>query len=292
MQELVSIVIPTFNRAECIKECIENIKLQTYANIEIIIVDDGSKDNTEKIINEMEDDSILYYKFIENQGACAARNMGVNLAKGKYIAFQDSDDLWDKTKITKQVEYLEKNDLDIVFCSMNVMENDKIKFVIPDRKIPEKELYKKLLLKNFVSTQTILGKRQCFIEEEFDRDMPRLQDYDLMLRLVPKFKVGHLNEALVYQKFSENSLSHNAEKLEKALDRLAIKYKNISGLANHLYVECGYRNYFLNYGLNSKGLFKKALKNKFTIKAFLLYLVPNLILNKYINRRQGKGIKE
>ena len=285
MQELVSIVIPTFNRGKCIKECVENIKLQTYKNIEVIVVDDGSKDHTDQIFKEMKDDKLLYYKFEENQGACVARNKGVELAKGKYIAFQDSDDLWERTKIERQVEYLEERNLDIVFCSMNVMENEKIKFVIPNRNIPEKELYKELLQKNFISTQTILGKRQCFVEEKFDRYMPRLQDYDLMLRMIPKYKVGHLNEALVYQRFSENSISRNSEKLEKALDRLAIKYKNISGLANHLYVECGYRNYFLKYGLDSKKLFRKALKSKFTVKALLLYIIPNLILDKYINIR-------
>jgi len=104
---LVSIIIPTFNRAHYLLEAINSIFAQNYKNIEIIIVDDGSTDNTSKIINLH--NKQLHYIYQENGGQAAARNKGIAIAKGKYLAFLDSDDLWTSNKLHKQIRYMQKH---------------------------------------------------------------------------------------------------------------------------------------------------------------------------------------
>lgn len=105
--ELVSVIIPTYNRANLILQAVKSVLNQTYKNFEIIIVDDGSSDNTEDVINVIHDNRIRYIKHAINKGASAARNTGIREAKGKYIAFQDSDDHWLPDKLEKQVKRIE-----------------------------------------------------------------------------------------------------------------------------------------------------------------------------------------
>ena len=118
--EKVSIIIPTYNREKSISKSIKSVLNQTYNDLEVIVVDDGSTDNTEKIIKGIKDTRIKYIKLDKNKGACYARNVGIKKATGKYIAFNDSDDIFHKTKIEKQVMYLKKCNSDLNFCKMKI----------------------------------------------------------------------------------------------------------------------------------------------------------------------------
>ena len=99
-----SVVIPTYNREKTIIRAIESVLQQTYHDVEVVVVDDCSKDNTVQIVKGQysSDTRVLLYKQPQNQGACAARNKGVELCHGKYVAFLDSDDLWMPDKLEKQ----------------------------------------------------------------------------------------------------------------------------------------------------------------------------------------------
>ena len=110
-EDLVSIVTPTYNCGKFITETIESVIGQTYKNWEMIIVDDCSKDNTQEIVKKYlkNDKRIKYIKFEKNQGAAIARNTAIREAKGRYIAFLDSDDLWSKDKLEKQINFMKKN---------------------------------------------------------------------------------------------------------------------------------------------------------------------------------------
>ena len=288
MSELISIVVPTYNRGQVIAQCIQNLKEQTYSDLEIIVVDDGSTDNTADIMETLTDSVVHYYRMEKNQGACAARNRGVELAAGNYIAFQDSDDLWKNDKLEKQMKYLLENKLDVVFCSMERLKEGEKPYVIPERKMESHMLMKELYKCNFISTQTLLGKKECFQQEPFDLKLPRLQDYDLMLRIVPRYKVGHLPEILVEQRVGQDSISTSPQKLKAAIIRLSEKYKNLDGFNYSLFMETGYRNYFAGYGFNSKALFRRAWGEKKTVKAFLLCLIPDFILRPYVRKMHGK----
>lgn len=111
---LVSVIIPTYNRATFLLDAINSVQNQTYPNIQIIVVDDGSTDNTRHLVADLE--NVEYY-YQENQGQGAARNLGLSKAKGEYITSLDSDDAWHQSFITESVACLEKNDLDFVFSN-------------------------------------------------------------------------------------------------------------------------------------------------------------------------------
>src|SRR3989338_9975584 len=105
---LVSVVIPTYNGSRFIKETIQSVLDQTYTNIEAIIVDDGSKDNTPDIVKSINDSRIIYIRQ-ENAGVSMARNNGINISKGEYIAFLDHDDVWLPCKLERQLLLFKEN---------------------------------------------------------------------------------------------------------------------------------------------------------------------------------------
>ena len=116
LKDKISVIIPTYNRAKSIIDSINSVLKQTYHNLEIIIIDDGSTDNTESLISNLNDDRIKYVKLNENKGANFARNEGIKIASGKYITFQDSDDLYHLDKIERQYKNLIKKKSDFDFC--------------------------------------------------------------------------------------------------------------------------------------------------------------------------------
>lgn len=218
---MISVIIPSYNRGYIIKRSLESILNQTYKNIEVLVIDDNSNDNTYEVVNSIKDSRIRYIKLNENNGACYARNYGVRLAKGEYIAFQDSDDIWYENKLEKQLEYLDKNKLDIVSCKMYIHQDKKNNIVFPRSiNINKKSIY----FENFISTQLLLGKKECFIKDPFNTQLPRFQDWELAIRLVDKYNIGILNEILCEAYIQENSISRNPQKAIEALE--IIKYNH------------------------------------------------------------------
>lgn len=121
--KLVSIIIPTFNRATLVVEAIKSVKAQTYPSIQLIVVDDGSEDNTAQLVAQFEE--VEYYRQ-ENKGQASARNLGLKYAKGEYIATLDSDDIWFSEFLSDSIKCIEKHNLDFVFLnwiSMDGKEN-------------------------------------------------------------------------------------------------------------------------------------------------------------------------
>lgn len=110
MQDLVSIIMPSYNTAQYIKDSIESVRSQSYTNWELIIVDDCSTDNTDEVVAGIIDNRIRYLKNETNSGAAVSRNRALREAKGRWIAFLDSDDIWDSEKLNKQINFMEKND--------------------------------------------------------------------------------------------------------------------------------------------------------------------------------------
>ena len=276
---MISVVIPTYNREKTIKRAIDSILNQTYKDIEIIIVDDCSKDNTEEIIKQYKDNRIKYIKLDKNSGACAARNKGIELAKGQYIAFQDSDDYWKSDKLEKQLENMKKEKSDIDFCEINVKgESQKNKTIIKPtkkdlRRIKKIGVKKALCYQNFISTQAVIAKRECFCESKFDITLPRLQDYDMFFRLSSKNKISITQEPLVDLYVQDDSISKNPQKLINALN---IMYKkdysiNISeekifkASVNRILGDC----YKKEDKKRAKEYYSKALKYKFDFKVMV-----------------------
>ncbi len=193
---LVSVIIPTFNRGYLITKAIESVLKQTYTNLELIVVDDSSTDNTPWIVKNY---PLKYVKFSQNRGVSLARNRGILKAKGEFLTFLDSDDLFLPQKIARQIQFLEKNPF------FKLVQTEEIWFK-GEKRLNPKNYHKKAegyfldraIKLCVVSMSTLLVKKEVFKEVGlFDETFPVCEDYEFFLRVALKFPIGLIKEPLV-----------------------------------------------------------------------------------------------
>ena len=221
----VSVVIPTFNRADTIGDSIKSVLEQTFKDFEVIVVDDGSTDGTESVVAAFGDSRIKYI-MQDDAGACAARNNGIRHANGEYIAFQDSDDYWMPRKLERQLQNISLHDSKIDICKMHSAGLPKDEYEPCRQAIEANFSYEYLLGRNFVSTQMILARHELFEDNLFDVKIPRFQDWDLMLRLLRDYKLSYTDEVLVERYISADSISQNVHKALEAYSLIEKKYSD------------------------------------------------------------------
>lgn len=221
MGEMVSVIIPTYNRAQLIKRAVVSVLKQTYRDFELIIVDDGSQDETEeiidKIIKETQGDRIRYIKLDRNQGVSHARNVGIQEAKYEYIAFLDSDDEWMPLKIELQMQKMLNADKEValVFCRMGGKKRDsEERYVCPPENVPKEilvgNLFSGLLQQNVIGTPTMLVRKECLKQVGgFKESLRCIEDWEMILRLARKWKIEFVDEQLVEVYKTEGSISVN-----------------------------------------------------------------------------------
>jgi len=242
---VVSVIIPTFNRALTIDRAIMSVLNQTYPDFEIIVIDDGSTDNTKEKINNLSDIRIKYINHPENKGAAAARNTAIKKAKGKYIAFLDSDDEWLPQKLKEQVNTIMRTaeKVGVVYTGTYRKIKDKT-YYIPNPKIDKKEgdIYKNLLLgKYLVPTPSAMVKKSVFEKlGVFDESLPARAELDLWLRISKKYHFKYISKPLVISHYTEKSLSTNRVLISNALFLIMKKhsrdfFRNKAALINILY---------------------------------------------------------
>lgn len=238
-RDKISVIIPTFNRGHLIIKSIKSVLNQTYPNIEVLVVDDGSTDNTEKLIKNFGSNRIKYIKIKKNLGASHARNIGIINASGRYISFQDSDDVYHIDKLEKQYNNLIKEKTDFDFCKINLHFNEKVNITFPMTKqetnLNLKKYEEEMCNGNYISTQSILVKKSFIKKYLFDTRFPRLQDYDLVLRMIPNLKVSYTNEILVDLYREKDSIGNSQNKLNESLNLLLNKKYNIKCNIEHIY---------------------------------------------------------
>jgi len=207
---LISVIIPTYNRANFLPNAILSVINQTYQNWELIIVDDGSTDNTKHIVEEfIKKDSRIKYFYQENKGQPFAMNTGIKLSKGKFIAFLDDDDEWYLEKLEKQIEFLNKDE-NIVLVFSDVIIRGGYLDGMRSSEVSKPYcgyVYPKLLLRNFLTASSVVIKRKVLDEMGyFDTfhciKITQTQDYDMWLRIAKKYKIGYVPEVLVKYNFS------------------------------------------------------------------------------------------
>ncbi len=210
---LISVIIPTFNRASYLPKAVESVISQTYKKWELIIVDDCSTDDSYfSVLPFMKDKRISYYTLKRDSGSFGvsyARNFGIGKSRGEFLAFLDSDDYWLPEKLEKQLDFMVKNCADI--CQTEEFWLRKGKIVNP-RKIHKKisgNIFEKSLLLCIVSPSAVMIKKSVFNEVGcFDENMPACEDYDLWLRASLRFEFGLLPEKLIVKRGGhDNQLS-------------------------------------------------------------------------------------
>ena len=236
---LVTVGVALYNHNKYIVQCLESIIGQTYSNIEIIIVDDGSTDNSFQLAKqylESQDLNKNYQIFRHfNQGICYTQNKIAKMAKGKYISFIGSDDFWFENKITEQTDFLEKNnDLALVHSSsIKVDKNGKKKGVInPVNKINSGNLFKALIDgSGIINTPSHLYRTSVYKDIGYYDANFKFEDLDFWLRLTKKFKIGFINTYHTYYRRHKNNFSANNQKLLFYHKELLKMYlKNITDL--------------------------------------------------------------
>lgn len=207
---LVSVVIPVFNREEFVGAAIQSVLKQSYRHFEIIVVDDGSTDNTKDVVSSYGD--AVRYVYIDNSGPSVARNVGIRIAKGDYIAFLDSDDLWDSQKLKVQMKEFENDKaLGALFTNARYInsEGSIIKesmagkdYVFSGNFLLEVSAYR------FPHASDTILLRKIVLENcgIFNESLRLAEDIDLWVRIALKYKVGYINEVLASIRVHQVSL--------------------------------------------------------------------------------------
>lgn len=231
----VSVIIPTYNRKQLLMRAINSALSQTLNDIEVIIVDDGSTDGTSDLFANAQE-ARVYYHQMPHRGACAARNVGLDLAKGKYIAFLDSDDVWLPSKLEKQYKQLEESGADVVCCAFERYDSECGIRVPGKEKEQHRINYRQLLGGNCVSTQTLFGRSECMKATRFDETFPRMQDWEYAIRLAATWKLVFFPDVLAKLYVQPDSISRKPELGLKAMRLLLKKYRYefVESMANTL----------------------------------------------------------
>ena len=244
MNSLVSIITPSYNSSKFIKDCVNSVFSQTYKNWEMFIVDDCSEDNSKEIISELSTkDKRIKPIFLEkNVGAAEARNTAIRQSKGKYVAFLDSDDLWNPKKLEKQLSFMNKNEIVFSYTNYQLMsENgeDISNFI----SAPEKMTYDSYLKNTIIGCLTVIIDR----EKSGEFEMPNIcssHDMALWLLIMRKgFDAYGLDENLA--RYRIVSTSNTANKWRAAKDVWMV-YRQFEKLSFFYSIWC-----FLNYAFNA-----------------------------------------
>ncbi|MCI1279530.1 MAG: glycosyltransferase [Nitrospira sp.] len=222
----VSVVIPTYNCARFLGQTIDSALRQAYRDFEIIVVDDGSTDDTQQVVAGY--GKTIRYVYQSNQGASAARNVALSIASGEFIAYLDADDLWIADKLSRQVEYMVAHPA-CGFLHTEVSVIDEQNKVLhtrfnyeTNRPVPQGLCIRELLLRSHIQTLTVLERRTAFDDAGmFDLRLPVAQDYLHWLGVVLRgYEVGYLAEPLGQYRWRAGSLMSSQRRLVEDFVRI------------------------------------------------------------------------
>jgi teichuronic acid biosynthesis glycosyltransferase TuaG len=234
---LVSIITPTFNSEKTIHEVYRSLCLQKYTNWEWIVIDDNSTDETLFIIQKLKsNDSRIIFEFSKTtNGPAVARNIGISKARGRYIAFLDSDDFWMKDKLSRHISFMQKNDLAFSYTNYQLIDEDS-NLIRPAMAFVKSVTYKVLLLTNSICCSTAIYDKNK-LGKVYMPNLIKRQDYGLWLEILKKipFAVG-LNEVLTSYRLSSSSISSKKIPLIKYNWELFYRHEKLSVSASAFYL--------------------------------------------------------
>ena len=222
----VSVIVPTYNRAAYLQEALESIFQQTLPPAEIIVVDDGSTDDTEDVVQRTRKPVRFYRQ--EHKGVAAARNLGLRMATGDLIAWLDTDDLWETEFLSTLVSLLlDHPELDGVYCGLTHMDVAGKNLPTPELQVvAPQHLYSALIESDFIVTPAFVAHRRCYDQVgPFDPEFRICEDYDMWLRLAKRFTIAGTSQALVRIRVHESS-TMMGDRLALCKYRLALVQKH------------------------------------------------------------------
>jgi glycosyltransferase involved in cell wall biosynthesis len=228
---LVSVIIPTYNRSTFVRQAVDSVLKQTFSDFELIVIDDGSTDTTRE--NLLEYQGRIRYHYQPNQGVSKARNQGLGLAGGRWIAFLDSDDLWLPGKLEAQVDFFSRNPLASV-CQTEELWIRNGRRVNPGKKHQKfsGDIFAPSLRLCLVSPSAVMIKKEVFEQVGcFDEALPACEDYDLWLRISVRFPVYLLDRPLIIKRGGHaDQLSRTVPALDRYRIQALVKLLNSGGL--------------------------------------------------------------
>ncbi|PKB17461.1 glycosyltransferase [Flavobacterium sp. 5] len=290
MIHLVTVIITTYNRREYLENAIQSVVNQSYTNIEIVVIDDGSDDNYAEAICNKYSNCTYFYK--ENEGLSSARNYGIYLSKGEYIAFLDDDDFWESSKIDKQIKvFLENPEIDCVHSSAAVIdEKGQLTGTIIGASETKAHKRSGYVFWNalgvwVVKSPTPLIRKKIFQPDLlFDESIKVGEDVDFYQRMFFRHRVYYINEPLAFYREYNNP------------DRLSLQQKKYIGIEKKMFLnfkKMGIKNPFLLNKIARK-LLRRAAKrwneihpqSQIKISIIDLYFRPVYCLSNYFNEKK------
>jgi glycosyltransferase involved in cell wall biosynthesis len=228
----VSVIVPTYNRAWIVKEAIDSVLSQTYTDFELIVVDDGSTDNTPDLLSAYQDRIIVLRQ--ENAGVSAARNRGIRASSGRLIAFLDSDDLWLPKKLERQTAFFKENPAAMV-CQTKETWIRNGKRVNPKKRHQKESgiFFERSLSLCLVSPSAVMIRRSFFDAVDlFDESLPACEDYDLWLRIGYRYPIHLIDEPLIIKRGGHADQLSRAPGLDRFRIRALVKLLESDGLSS------------------------------------------------------------
>jgi glycosyltransferase involved in cell wall biosynthesis len=228
---MVSAIITTHNREDLLPRAINSVMTQTYKELELIVVSDGSKDGTDKLMGQYSNDKrINYISYYPGKGGNYARNIGIEAAKGEFIAFLDDDDEWLPTKIEKQMELMNADhEVGLVYTGINcIYVNEGIKYTF--KPTSRGDLSKEILFQNCIgSTSSVMLRKSLCKDCMFDENLQALQDFDLWIKVLQGCKADVVVEPMVnyYNYRNQIQVSSSTAKYVQATDYINKKYSDL-----------------------------------------------------------------
>lgn len=205
----ISIIVPTYNYAHFIVDCLESIFSQTYKDFEVIVVDDGSTDDTAQVLEKYK--GRIRYIHQENRGLPAARNTGIRAAQGEYLAFLDSDDLWLPNKLDEQIRVLRNDaDMGIIFSDASAFNERGVmrESILKEENICTGFCFQRLFMGNYLVMPTVMIRKRCLEKSGlFDESLTAVEDYDLWLRISLYYKIGFVSKILAQYRVHPSNMS-------------------------------------------------------------------------------------
>ena len=293
---LVSVVIPAYNSEQYITETVDSVLLQSYRPIEIIVIDDGSTDNTQEKLKPYLH-KIKYIKK-ENGGASSARNKGIINSHGDYIAFLDADDLWRKEKIEKQMALFEDDpNVGLVYCDSSTFdENGTIHLSLKEIvETPTGNVMMDMIVHNFLNNSSVVVRKRCFDQIGlWNENLVNGNDYDMWLRVAVQAKFGFVDYVLVDTRYHSHGLSNltdlqceNSIKIQEAFicrvkNDIELPKKIVQKTYSYKYLVWGQRLFYQNkYTEARKKLLRAVIYNPSNIQA-MLYCIKSIAPHSFI----------